>query len=49
MFEYNAANEFTAMIAKDIYSEILASGRPSPAKLRNAMSNPTTWETVKSL
>ena len=49
MFEYNAANEFTAMIAKDIYSEILANGRPSPAKLRNAMSNPTTWEAVKSL
>jgi len=49
MFEANAANEFTAMIGKDIYAEILANGRPSPAKLRNAMSNPKTWNTLKSL
>lgn len=47
MFEVNAANEFTAMIGLDIYSEILANGRPSPAKLRNAMSNPATWEALK--
>ena len=47
MFEVNAANEFTAMIAKDIYAEIVATGRPSPAKLRNAMSNPHTWEALK--
>ncbi len=49
MFEANAANEFTAMIGKDIYAEILANGRPSPAKLRNAMSNPMTWNTLKKL
>jgi hypothetical protein len=49
MFEANAANEFTAMIAKDIYAEVLANGRPSPAKLRNAMSNPITWNSVKKL
>ncbi len=49
MFEANAANEFTAMIGKDIYAEILANGRPSPAKLRNAMSNPKTRNTLKSL
>jgi hypothetical protein len=49
MFEANAANEFTASIGKEIYAEILANGRPSPAKLVNAMSNPMTWNTLKSL
>lgn len=49
MFEANAANEFTANIGKEIYAEILANGRPSPAKIRNAMSNPITWNTLKSL
>lgn len=43
MFEANAANEFTAMIAKDIQSELIAYGHPSAAKVRNAMSNPITW------
>ena len=47
MFEVNAANEFTAMIGKEIYAEILATGRPSPAKIRNAMSNPQTWVVLK--
>jgi hypothetical protein len=47
MFELNAANEFTAMIGKDIYAEIAANGRPSPAKLRNAMSNPYTFAALK--
>ena len=49
MFEVNAANEFTATIGKEIYAEILATGRPSPAKLRNAMSNPATWQTLQGL
>lgn len=49
MFELNAANEFTAMIGKEIYSEMLANGRPSPAKLHNAMSNPYTWEALKRI
>lgn len=49
MFEANAANEFTMTIAKDIQAEIIANGRPSPAKLRNAMSNPITWSVVKQL
>jgi hypothetical protein len=48
MFEANAANEFTAMIGRDIYSEIIANGRPSPAKIRNAMSNPVTWNALKA-
>ena len=43
MFEANAANEFTVMIGKEIQAEIIANGRPSPAKLRNAMSNPITF------
>lgn len=46
MFEANAANEFTMQIAKDIQAEIIANGRPSPAKLRNAMSNPYTFKAL---
>ena len=46
MFEANAVNEFTAMIGKEIYAEIIANGRPSPARVRNAMSNPTTWKVL---
>jgi hypothetical protein len=49
MFELNAANEFTAMIAKEIQCEIIANGRPSPAKLRNAMSNPHTFNALKQI
>jgi len=49
MFESNAANEFTVMIGKEIHSEILANGRPSPAKLRNAMSNPHTWKALQQI
>lgn len=49
MFEENAANEFTAMIGREIHAEILANGRPSPAKLRNAMSNPHTWDALKQI
>ena len=47
MFEANAANEFTVTIGKDIQAEIIANGRPSPAKLRNAMSNPHTFTALK--
>lgn len=49
MFELNAANEFTAMIGKEIYAEIVATGRPSPAKVRNAMSNPYTLAALKRI
>ena len=49
MFELNAANEFTAMIGKEIYAEIIATGHPSPARIRNAMSNPYTWQTLKKV
>lgn len=49
MFEANAANEFTAVMAKEIYAEIIATGRPSPAKIRNAMRYPKTWTALKQV
>ena len=49
MFEANAANEFTVHIGKEIQSEMIANGRPSPAKIGNAMSNPYTWNALKSV
>jgi hypothetical protein len=49
MFEANAANEFTVMIAREIQAEIISTGRPSPAKLRNAMSNPHTFKALQSV
>ena len=49
MFEANAANEFTVMIGKEIQAEIVATGRPSPAKLRNAMSNPHTFHALQQV
>ena len=47
MFEANANYEFTVTIGREIQAEIIANGRPSPAKLLNAMSNPQTLETLK--
>lgn len=47
MFEANANNEFTVTIGREIQSEIIAYGRPSAAKLLNAMSNPQTLEALK--
>jgi hypothetical protein len=47
MFEANAANEFTAMLGREIQAEILATGRMSPAKLNNAMSNPYTFKALQ--
>ena len=49
MFEANAANEFTVMIGREIQAEIIATGRPSPAKLRNAMSNPYTFNALQQI
>jgi hypothetical protein len=49
MYEANAANEFTAVVAKEIQAEIIATGHPSPAKLHNAMSNPHTFNALKSI
>ena len=49
MFEANAVNEFTVSIAREIQAEIIANGRPSPAKIRNAMRNPLAWEALKKV
>lgn len=49
MFEANAANEFTVTIGREIQSEMIANGRPSPAKIGNAMSNPYTWNALKNI
>ena len=49
MFEVNAANEFTVNIGREIQAEMIANGRPSPAKIRNAMSNPYTWNALKGI
>ena len=49
MFEANAANEFTVSIGREIQAEMIANGRPSPAKLKNAMSNPHTWNALKKI
>lgn len=47
MFEANANLEFTVTVGRELQSEIIALGRPSPAKLLNAMSNPQTMEALK--
>lgn len=47
MFEANAMNEYTTLLAREMQAEIIANGRPSPAKLKNAMACPQTFETLK--
>ena len=49
MWEVNQANEFTVSIGREIQAEMIANGRPSPAKLKNAMSNPHTWNALKKI
>jgi len=49
MFEANAANEFTVDIGREIQAEMIANGRPSAARIRNAMSNPYTWNALKQV
>jgi hypothetical protein len=49
MFEANANYEFTVTIGREIQAEMIVNGRPSPAKLLNAMSNPQTLEMLKSV
>ena len=49
MWEANAANEFTVNIGREIQAEMICNGRPSPAKLKNAMSNPHTWNALKKI
>ena len=47
MFEANANYEFTVTVGREIQAEIYTNGRPSPAKLLNAMSNPQTLAALK--
>jgi hypothetical protein len=49
MFEVNAANEFTVLLAREMQAEIISGGRPSAAKIKNAMSNPITWQALKNV
>lgn len=49
MFEHNAALEFTVWVGREIQAEIIATGRPSPTKLRNAMSSPHSFNQLKLL
>ena len=49
MWEANQANEFTVNIGREIQAEMICNGRPSPAKLKNAMSNPHTWNALKKI
>jgi len=49
MFEANANYEFTVTVGRELQSEIIANGRPSPAKLLNAMSNPQTLEVLMQI
>jgi hypothetical protein len=49
MFEVNAVNEFTVLLAREMQADIIATGRPSAAKIKNAMSNPVTWAALKQI
>lgn len=49
MFEANANYEFTVTVGRELQSEIIANGRPSSAKLLNAMSNPQTMKMLESI
>tara|TARA_R110000765_G_scaffold269773_3_gene368675 strand:- start:40 stop:651 length:612 start_codon:yes stop_codon:yes gene_type:complete len=49
MYELNATNEFTVALGKEIQAEMIANGRPSPAKIRTAMRNPQTWNALKAV
>ena len=42
MFEANEANEFTATTLREMQSEMIALGRPTPATVLHAMNNPHT-------
>ena len=40
MYEVNAAHEFAVLTMREMQSEIVANGRPSPATVLHAMNNP---------
>ena len=41
--------QYGSIICREIQAEMIANGRPSAAKLRNAMSNPHTWNALKQI
>ncbi len=49
MFELNAANEFAAWCVRELQADIIANGRPSAARVRNALSNPYSFIAAKNL
>lgn len=49
MFEANAENEFATWVVREIQAEIVANGRPSATKLRNAMSSNLAIGGLKTL
>lgn len=49
MFEVNAENEFATWVIRQIQSELIANGRFSASKLRNAMSSKLAINGLKSL
>jgi hypothetical protein len=49
MFEVNAPLEFTVTVINEIQAEMLTNGRPSPAKLLNALSNPMSAAAVNKI
>ena len=49
MFELNDENEFATWVIREIQAEIVATGRPSPAKIRNAMSSTLAVDALKTL
>ena len=49
MFEANAVNEFTVWLAKEMQADLISSGRPTAAHVRNAMSNQVTWDALKAI
>lgn len=49
MFEANAEHEFTVWVGKEIFAEIVATGHPSPVKLRNAMSCPAAFKKLQAI
>lgn len=49
MFEANCENEFATWVIREIQAEIVANGRPSATKLRNAMSSELAVSGLKEL
>ena len=46
MFEVNASHEFAVLTMREMQSEIIANGRPTPATVLHAMNNPHVLSAV---